>query len=141
MNVQYTAGKNIPLTDYLSRHPIAQEHEAEASCENEREVEEKFIINQIYGLFEFNRANDSNTQHIRRPSSASNSDQTQHRKRTPEQTNNRNSIQTLPPQNNSESPNSANFKRKVPQMSKMDKVNGIDIEFTLQKTGTFSRNK
>ena len=29
VNVQYTAGKNIPLTDYLSRHPIIHEHETE----------------------------------------------------------------------------------------------------------------
>ena len=96
MNVQYTAGKNIPLTDYLSRHPIAHEHEAEAPRENEeREAEEEFVINQIYGLFEFNRANGSITQHIRRPSSATNSDQSQNRKRTRDRTNNRNSIQTL----------------------------------------------
>ena len=136
VNVQYTACKNIPLTDYLSRRPIAHEHEAEASCENEeREAEEEFVINQIYGLFEFNRANSSITQHIRRPSSASNSDQSQHRKRTHEQTNSRNSIQTLPPRNNSESPNGTNFKGKVPQMSKMDKVNGIDIEFIFKKRG------
>ena len=95
VNVQYTAGKNIPLTDYLSRHPIAHEHEADPPCKNEeREAEEEVVINQIYGLFEFNRANGSITQHIRRPSSASASysDQSQHRKRTREQTNNRNSI-------------------------------------------------
>ena len=29
VNVQYTAGKNIPLTDYLSRHPIVNTAENE----------------------------------------------------------------------------------------------------------------
>ena len=105
-------------------------------CENEeREAKEEFLINQIYGLFEFNRVNGRITQHIRRLPSASKSDQSQHRKQTPEQTNNRDSIQTSPPRNNSETSNSANFKNKVPQMSKMDKVNGIDVEFNFKKRG------
>ena len=65
VNVQYTARKNIPLTDYLSRHPILTERQAETSCENEeKEAEEEFVINQIYGLFEFNRTNGSITQQI-----------------------------------------------------------------------------
>ena len=112
---------NTPLTDYLSRHPIAHEHEAEASCAiEEREAEGEFVVNQIYSLFEFIRANGSITQHIRRPSLVSNSEQSQHRKRTREHTTNRNSIQTLPPRNNIQSSNRANFKNNVPQMSKMD---------------------
>ena len=40
VNVQYTAGKNIPLTDYLSRHPIIHEHETETPREaDESEAE------------------------------------------------------------------------------------------------------
>ena len=113
--VQDTAGKNIPLTDYLSRHPILTERKAEASCENEeKEAEEEFVINQIYGLFEFNRTNGSITQHIQRQSSAAKSDQLQRTKQTREQTNNRDSIQTFSPRNNIEPSNSTNFENKVP---------------------------
>ena len=136
VNVQYTAGKSIPLTDYLSRHPITYEHEAETPCENEeREAEKEFVIKQIYGLFEFNRVNGSITQHIQRLPSASKSDQSQRRNQAREQTSHRDSIQTSTPRNNSESSNSANFKNKVPQMSKMVKLNGIDIKFIFKKRG------
>ena len=136
VNVQYTAGKNIPLTDYLSRHPILTERHAETPCENEeKEAEEEFVINQIYGLFEFNRTNGSITQHIQRQSSASKSDQSQRTKQTREQTNNKDSIQTFSPRNNIEPSNSTKVENKVPQMSKMDKVNGIDIEFIFKKRG------
>ena len=59
VNVQYTVGKNIPLTDYLSRHPIipteTTEIENKADGLNEAEAEEEFVVNQIYGLLEFNR--------------------------------------------------------------------------------------
>ena len=58
VNVQYTAGKNIPLTDYLSRHPIIPTEIAEleniADGLTEAEAEEEFVINQIYGLLELN---------------------------------------------------------------------------------------
>ena len=136
VNVQYTAGKNIPLTDYLSRHPITHEHEAKTPCENEeRKAEEEFVINQIYGLFDFNRVNGSIMPHIQRLPSSSKSDQSQRRKQAREQTSHRDSIQTSSPRNNSDSSNSANFKNKKPQMSKMDKINGIDIEFTFKKRG------
>ena len=59
VNIQYTAGKNIPLTDFLSRHPIVPteiaELENKAVGPNETEADEEFVVNQIYGLFEFNR--------------------------------------------------------------------------------------
>ena len=136
VNVQYTAGKNIPLTDYLSRHPILTEHQAETSCENEeKEAEEEFVINQIYGLFEFNCTNGSITQHIQRQLSATKSDQSHRTKQTREQTNNRDSIQTFSPRNNIEPSNNTKLENKVPRMSKMDKVNGIDIEFIFKKRG------
>ena len=63
VNLQYTAGKNIPLTDYSSRHPIIST--AESGTENgtneqrETEAEEEFVINQIHGLFEFIQTNGS----------------------------------------------------------------------------------
>ena len=54
VNIQYTAGKNIPLTDYLSRHPIVPteiaELENKADGQDEAEADEEFVINQIYGL-------------------------------------------------------------------------------------------
>ena len=63
VNVQYTAGKNIPLTDYLRRHPIIPTEIAElgnkADGLTEAEAEEEFVINQIYGLLEFNQKRDS----------------------------------------------------------------------------------
>ena len=68
VNVHYTAGKNVLLTDYLSRHPIAYgdaiETERESNQRDETEVEEEFLINQIYGLFNFNRTNGSITPYI-----------------------------------------------------------------------------
>ena len=58
VNVQYTAGKNIPLADYSSCHPIVPteitELENKADGLNETEAEEEFVINQIYGLLELN---------------------------------------------------------------------------------------
>ena len=63
VNVQYTAGKNIPLTDYLSRHQIvntgANAAENNFSGQNETESEEEFVINQIHGLFDFIQTNGS----------------------------------------------------------------------------------
>ena len=60
VNVQYTAGKNIPLTDYLSRHPIVlteiTELENKAEGLNEAEAEEEFVINQKNDLLEFNQS-------------------------------------------------------------------------------------
>ena len=51
VNVQYTAGKNIPLTDYLRRHPIVPteitELKNKADALNKAEAEEEFVINQI----------------------------------------------------------------------------------------------
>ena len=58
VNVQYTVGKNIPLKDYSSRHPVAHYSGTETSyAHDEKEAEEEFVINQIYGLFEFIRTN------------------------------------------------------------------------------------
>ena len=126
VNVQYTAGKNIPLTDYLSRHPILTEYQAETSCENEEtEAEEEFVINQIYGLFEFNRTNGSITQHIQRKRSVTKSDQSHRTKQTREQTNNRDSIQTFSPRNNIEPSNNTNLENKVPRMSKMELTSNL----------------
>ena len=57
VNVQYTTGKNIPLTDCLSRFPIVNtagnETENDVSGQTETESEDEFVINQIHGLFDF----------------------------------------------------------------------------------------
>ena len=63
VNLQYTAGKNIPLTDYLSQHPILAPPRAERKTvetnSEKTEAEEEFVINQIHGLFEFIQPNGS----------------------------------------------------------------------------------
>ena len=137
VNVQYTAGKNIPLTDYLSRHPIIHEHETETPHEgDESEAEEEFVINQIYGLFEFNRTNGSITQHMRRPPLVKNSDQSERRTQVRKQNNCEHSIQTFSPQKDIDSPNNSNFDSQAPKMSKMDRVNGIDLQFIFKNGDT-----
>ena len=80
-NVQYTAGKNIPLTDYLSRHPIVNTGENAAennfSGQNEAESEEEFVINQIHGLFDFIQTNGSKKRFAERTKPKQNIDQSQ----------------------------------------------------------------
>ena len=70
VNVHTTAIKNTVLTDYLSRHPIAHSDESEVNNktfrQEEREAEEEFVINQVYGFFDFNRTVGSITQFIER---------------------------------------------------------------------------
>ena len=66
-----TAEKNIPLTDYLRRHPITYDDATETERENnegdDTESEEEYVIHQINGLFNFNRTNGSITQHTGQP--------------------------------------------------------------------------
>ena len=136
VNVQYTAGKTIPLTDYLSRHPIVNElGTEELNANEEKEAEEEFVINQIYGLFEFNRTNGSITQHIKRPYSATNSSQSQCRTRTRERNSRERSDQIFSPSNNIELIDNPKHLPKSITMSKMDKVNGIDLQFIFKKRG------
>ena len=78
VKIQYTAGKNIPPMDYLSRHPIIHDNERETQCEqDEKEAEDEFVINQIYGLFEFNRTSASTTRYFEEPPSGQDLDQSQ----------------------------------------------------------------
>ena len=57
-------GKNIPLTDCLSQHPIAYGDVTETERErDESEAEEDYVINPIYGLYNFIRTNGSTTQY------------------------------------------------------------------------------
>ena len=77
--VQNTTGKNIPLTDYLSRHPIVPTEltELENSGQNETEAEDDFVVNQIYGLFEFNQTRGSIKRFTEQATVRENSDQSQ----------------------------------------------------------------
>ena len=81
VNVQYAAGKNIPLTEYLSRHPIMYSDESgvdsKTDSREEMEAEEVFVIIQIIGLFEFNRTVGSITQFIERTTAPQLADQSQ----------------------------------------------------------------
>ena len=131
VNIQYTAGKNIPLTDYLSRHPIVPteiaELENKADGQNEAEADEELIVNQIYGLFEFNREPGSIKRFTEQLNARENSDQSQRDKISCEQNSNTHLLKTSPPPVNIINRESLN--------SKMDKVNGIDMNFIFKKRG------
>ena len=129
VNIQYTAGENIPLTDYLSRHPFAPteiaELENKADGQNETESDEEFVVNQIYGLFEFNRARGSIKQFSKQTTERENFDQSQHSKNVRERNPNTHLFKTSPPLNSANTVNQILSNSK----NKMDKVNGIDMEF------------
>ena len=135
VNIQYTAGKNIPLTDYLSRHPIVPteiaELENKADGQNETEADEEFVVNQRYGLFEFNRARGSIKQFSKQTTERETFDQSQHSVNVCERNPNTHLFKTSPPLNiaNTVNQNLSNSKNK------MDKVNGIDMEFIYKKRG------
>ena len=70
---------------------------------------------------------------MRRPLPAENSDQSERRTQIRKQTNREHSIQTFSPQKNIDSPNNSNFDLQAPKMSKMARVNGIDLQFIFKK--------
>ena len=121
MNVQYTAGKNIPLTDYLSHHPSTHSDESEVDQKTDRQekrqAEEDFVINQIYGLFDFNQTVGS----IERSTAPQRTDQSQRSKRTREQYRTAHSFET--------SLSSINLINKQRLKASMDKVNAIEMNF------------
>ena len=82
VNVLYTAGENIPLADYLSRHSIKNNGETEvesnANGKDDIEAEEEFVINEIYGLFEIFQTNGSIKRYIERTRPRTKIDQSQH---------------------------------------------------------------
>ena len=137
VNVLYTAGKNIPLLDYLRRHPIVQteitELENKADGLNETEAEKEFVIKQIYGLIEFNQTRGSIRRFIQQAIARETPDQSQDDKNMREQNQNNHSLET------SSLPNSADLNAPVktsPHSSnKMDKINGIDMNFIYKKRG------
>ena len=121
VNVQYTAGTIIPLTDYLSRHPIAYDDKFEAEQTNNEqdgiEAEEEIVTNQTYGLFDFNRMNGSTTRYIGKPALARKKHQSQQGKDTHEQNQANHSLETTTPPNSVNSIKASNFLSK----SKMTK--------------------
>ena len=135
VNIQYTAGKNIPLTDYLRRHLIVPTKIAElgnkADGQNETEADEEFVVNQIYGLFEFNRARGSIKQFSKQTTERENFDQSQHSKNVCERNPNTHLFKTSPPLNSANTVNQSLSNSR----NKMDIVNGIDMEFIYKKRG------
>ena len=137
VNVQNTAGKNIPLTDYLNRHPIVPteltELENKADGLNETEAEEEFVINQIYGLFEFNQTRGSIGRFTEQAITRETLDQSQGDKNIREQNQNNHSFKTSSLPKSSDS--NALVKTLPSSTSKMDKINGIDINFIYKTRG------
>ena len=135
VNVQYTAGKNIPLTDYLSRHPIVPtesvELENKAGGQSKAEADEEFVANEIYALFEFNQARGSIKRFTEQATARENLDQSQRNKNIREQISDTHLLKT------SSLPNSVNSLNKISPSSnnKKDKVNGIDMDFIYKKKG------
>ena len=136
VNVQYTAGKNIPLTDYLSRHPIIPSEIAElenkADGLTEAGAEEEFVINQIYGLLELNQKRGSIKRFTERNDTTEKFNQSQRGSNTRERNQNTHLLKASPLPNSS-FPNS--FKTLPSPSNKMDKVNGIDMDFIFKKRG------
>ena len=135
VNVQYTAEKNIPLTDYSSHHTIVPtvviELENKTDGHNDAEADEEFVVNQIYGFFEFNRARGSIKRFTEQTTARENLDQSQQDKSVREQNSNAHLFKTSSP------PNSVNSVNKISSNlnHKMDKVNGIDKDFIYKKRG------
>ena len=141
VNVQNTAGKNIPLTDYLSRHPIVStvENETESSVSGlfETEAEEEFVINQIHGLFDIIQMN-GRIMRLKEPTkSRQKNDQSPHGTRKREQNEKVYSREASTSSNGvySISPNKPPKSNCLPSKAKMDKVNDIDIYFIYKMRG------
>ena len=91
------------------------------------EAKEEFMVNQKYGLFEFNRTIESITQFIESKMSSQRTDQSQSGMRTREPSQADRSLGTLPSSVNSRS--SAMETQKIT----LDEVNGIDMEVIFEK--------
>ena len=140
VNVQYTAGKNIPLTDYLSRHPIVNTNENAAenkySGRNETESEEEFVINQIHGLFDFIQTNGSIKRFAERTKPEQKIDQSQRGTCKREQNRQTHLLEASIPLNSVNQISSTKRSSKSATISNMDKVNGIEVSFIYKKEDT-----
>ena len=139
VNVQYTAGKNIPLTDYLSRHPIVNTDENAAensfSGQNETEFEGEFVINQIHGLFDFIQTNGIIKRFAERTKPKQKTDQSQRGTCKREQNRQTHSLEASIPLNGANQISSTKLSNKSASISNMDKVNGIEMSFIYKKRG------
>ena len=138
VNLQYTAGKNTPLTDYLSRHPIANTAENETETERrETEAEEEFVINQIHGLFNFVQTNGSIKEFAERIRPRNKTDHSQLSTRKHERGEKINLLEASTPSNSLhlKLPDKFSKTNCLPQDITMDRVNGIDMHFIHKKRG------
>ena len=139
VNVQYTASKNIPLTDYLSRHPTVNTGENTTennfSGQNETEYEEEFVINQIHGLFDFIQTNGSIKRFAERTKPKQKIDQSQRSTCKREQTKQTHSLEVSIPLNGVNPISWTKFSKKSATTSNMNKINGIDMHFIYKKRG------
>ena len=136
VNVQYSAGKNIPLTDYLSQHPIVNTAENETenyvSGQTETESEEEFVINQIRGLFDFIQTNESIKKFTERTKPRQKIDQSQHGIRKRDQNKQNRLLEASLPSNGVNPTLKLSNLDQSASEAKMDKVNGIDMLFIYQ---------
>ena len=139
VNVQSTVGKNIPLTDYLSRNPIVNTAENETenyiSGQTETESEGEFVINQIHGLFNFIQTNGSIKRFAERTKPRQKTDQSQHDIRKREQNKENHSLEASPSLNGINPTSKLSKLDQSAPNTKMDKVNGIDMQFIYKKRG------
>ena len=146
VNLQYTTGKNIPLTDYLGRHRIIST--AESGTENSRneqretEADKKLVINQIHSLFEFIQTNGSIKEFAERTEPRNKSDQSQRGIHKRKQNDNVHLLEVSASSDgiHSELPEKLSKTIQSKQQSKMDRVNGIDMHFIQKKRGPLPRN-
>ena len=139
VNVPYTAGKNIPLTDYLSRHAIVNTAENETenyvSGQSETESQEQFVINQIHGLFDFIQTNRSIKKFLERTKPRQKTDQSQHGIRKREQNKQNRLLEALVPSNRVNPTLKHSILNQPASEAKMDKVNDIDMHFIYKTRG------
>ena len=133
VNVQYTAGKNLPLTNYLSRRPIVNTAENETekyvSSRTETESEEEFVINQTHGLFGFIQTNGSIKKFTERTKPRQKIDQSQHDIRKREQNKQNHLLEASLPSNSVNPTLKLSNLNQSASEARMDKVNGIDMRF------------
>ena len=126
----------------MSRHPIIPSEIAElenkADGLTEAEAEEESVINQIYGLLEFNQKRGSIKRFTERNDTTEKFNQSQRGSNTCERSQNTHLLKASPLPNSS-IPNS--FKILPSPSNKMDKVNGIDMEFIFKKRGPSPETK
>ena len=119
----------------MSCHPIVPTESAElenkAVGQSEADADEEFVVNQIYGLFEFNHGRGSIKRFTEQATARENFDQSQRDKNIREQKSNTHLLKT------SSLPNSVISLNKISLSSNnnMDKVNGIEMEFIYKKRG------